>query len=303
MIFTVTLNPSVDYIVKVENFELGGLNRSSYDVKYPGGKGINVSRILKRLQVPSKALGFIGGFTGEYIRSFLENEDLETAFQKVEGDSRINIKLKTGTETEINGVGPVISDQDFTKFLNQFSSLEEGDFVVVAGSIPSSLPDTTYEQISEICKRQKANLVLDISGEPLKKATSMKPFLMKPNHHELGEMFETTIETIEEVIPYGKKLVSQGAANVIISMAEKGALLFTERDVFLANVPKGKLVNSVGAGDSVVAGFMAGIEKGMELVDSFRLGVASGSATAFSEELADREFILNLLPEVQAERL
>ncbi|ALC80905.1 MULTISPECIES: 1-phosphofructokinase [Bacillus] len=303
MIYTVTLNPSVDYIVKVEDFELGGLNRSSYDVKYPGGKGINVSRILTRLQVSSKALGFIGGFTGEYIRSFLENEELKTAFQVVKGDSRINIKLKTGAETEINGVGPVISDQDFTKFLNQFSELKEGDFVVVAGSIPSSLPQSTYEQIAEICKRQNANIVLDISGEALKKAAHMKPFLMKPNHHELGEMFQTTIETIEEVIPYGKKLVTEGATHVIVSMAEKGALLFTKNDVFLANVPKGKLVNSVGAGDSVVAGFMSGIEKGMDIVDCFRLGVASGSATAFSEELAERQLIMELLPEVQAERL
>lgn len=303
MIYTVTLNPSVDYIVKVEDFELGGLNRSSYDVKYPGGKGINVSRILKRLHVSSKALGFIGGFTGEYIRSFLEHEDLETAFKVVEGDSRINIKLKTGTETEINGVGPVISEKDFTDFLNQFSELGEGDFVIVAGSIPSSLPQNTYEQIAEICQRQKANIVLDISGEALKKAAHMRPFLMKPNHHELGEMFQTTIDTIEEVIPYGKKLAAQGATHVIVSMAEKGALLFTKDDAFLANVPKGKLVNSVGAGDSVVAGFMSGIEKGMDIVDCFRLGVASGSATAFSEELADRQLIMKLLPEVRAERL
>ncbi|MGG3325784.1 1-phosphofructokinase family hexose kinase, partial [Bacillus velezensis] len=244
MIYTVTLNPSVDYIVHVEDFAVGGLNRSSYDTKYPGGKGINVSRLLKRHHVPSKALGFVGGFTGNYITSFLQQEGLETAFSEVDEDTRINVKLKTGDETEINGQGPTISDEVFNAFLEQFSALEEGDIVVLAGSIPSSLPHNTYEKIAEACRKQNARVVVDISGEALMKATEMKPFLMKPNHHELGEMFNTVIDSAEAAVPYGKKLIEQGAEHAIVSMAGDGALLFTKEAVFLANVPKGKLVNS-----------------------------------------------------------
>ncbi|MGG0915679.1 1-phosphofructokinase [Bacillus velezensis] len=303
MIYTVTLNPSVDYIVHVEDFAVGGLNRSSYDTKYPGGKGINVSRLLKRHHVPSKALGFVGGFTGNYITSFLQQEGLETAFSEVDEDTRINVKLKTGDETEINGQGPTISDEVFNTFLEQFSALEEGDIVVLAGSIPSSLPHNTYEKIAEACRKQNARVVVDISGEALMKATEMKPFLMKPNHHELGEMFNTVIDSAEAAVPFGKKLIEQGAEHAIVSMAGDGALLFTKEAVFLANVPKGKLVNSVGAGDSVVAGFLAGISKQLPLEDAFRLGVASGSATAFSEELGTEEFVQQLLPEVKVTRL
>ncbi|MDA1475719.1 1-phosphofructokinase [Bacillus changyiensis] len=299
MIYTVTLNPSVDYIVHVESFSLGGLNRSAYDTKYPGGKGINVSRVLNRHDVPSKVLGFVGGFTGDYIKSFLEEEKLETAFHEVKGDTRINIKLKTGDETEINGQGPAISEEDFSVFLAQFSTLKEGDIVVMAGSIPASLPQDTYEKIAEACRKQNVRVVVDISGEALLKAAEMNPLLMKPNHHELGEMFETTINSIEDAVPYGKKLIEQGAENAIVSMAGEGALLFTKDQVYYANTPKGKLVNSVGAGDSVVAGFLAGIQKQLDMTEAFRLGVASGSATAFSEELGTEELVQKLLPEVQ----
>ncbi|MEC1262300.1 1-phosphofructokinase [Bacillus swezeyi] len=303
MIYTVTLNPSVDYIVHVEEFSLGGLNRSVYDTKYPGGKGINVSRVLNRHHVPSKVLGFIGGFTGGYIKSFLEEEKLETAFHEVNGDTRINVKLKTGDETEINGQGPSISDEDFAAFLDQFSAMKEGDIVVMAGSIPASLPQDTYEKIAETCSQQNVRVVVDISGEALLKAAQMRPLLMKPNHHELGEMFGTTITSAEEAVPYGKKLIEQGAENAIVSMAGEGALLFTKDGVYHANVPKGKLINSVGAGDSVVAGFLAGIEKQLDIKEAFRLGVASGSATAFSEELGTEELVHKLLPEVQVKTI
>ncbi|KMM60519.1 phosphofructokinase [Bacillus glycinifermentans] len=303
MIYTVTLNPSVDYIVHVENFSLGGLNRSAYDSKYPGGKGINVSRVLNRHHVPSKVLGFVGGFTGGYIKSFLEEEKLETAFHEVNGDTRINVKLKTGDETEINGQGPSITDEDFAAFLDQFSDMQEGDIVVLAGSIPASLPQDTYEKIAAKCKEKNVRVVVDISGEALLKAPEMNPLLMKPNHHELGEMFGTTIHTAEEAVPYGKKLIEQGAENAIVSMAGEGALLFTKDRVYHATVPKGKLVNSVGAGDSVVAGFLAGIEKRLGIEEAFRLGVASGSATAFSEELGTEELVHKLLPEVQVKAI
>ncbi|MCY7494337.1 1-phosphofructokinase [Bacillus safensis] len=303
MIYTVTLNPSVDYIVHVEDFAVGDLNRSTYDQKYPGGKGINVSRLLKRHGVESKALGFIGGFTGKYIQDFLQNEQLQTAFHEVSEDTRINVKLKTGEETEINGLGPSITEAQFESFLSQFSSLTEGDVVVLAGSIPSSLPHNTYERIAEVCKEQGVRVVLDISGEALKKAADMKPFLMKPNHHELGEMFETSISSAEEAIPYGKKLLEQGAEHVIVSMAGDGALLFSKEGIYQSNVPKGTLVNSVGAGDSVVAGFLAGVSKGLSIEGSFKLGVTSGSATAFSEELGTKELVDTLLPQVKVTRI
>lgn len=303
MIYTVTLNPSVDYIVHVEDFAVGGLNRSTYDQKYPGGKGINVSRLLKRHGVESKALGFIGGFTGKYIQDFLQNEQLQTAFHEVSEDTRINVKLKTGEETEINGLGPSITEAQFESFLSQFSSLTEGDVVVLAGSIPSSLPHNTYERIAEVCQEQGVRVVLDISGEALKKAADMKPFLMKPNHHELGEMFETSISSAAEAIPYGKKLLEQGAEHVIVSMAGDGALLFSKKGIYQSNVPKGTLVNSVGAGDSVVAGFLAGVSKGLSIEESFKLGVTSGSATAFSEELGTKELVDTLLPQVKVTRI
>ncbi|MGE6631216.1 1-phosphofructokinase [Bacillus sp. NPDC077027] len=303
MIYTVTLNPSVDYIVHVEDFAVGALNRSTYDKKYPGGKGINVSRLLNRHGVESKALGFIGGFTGKYIQDFLQNEQLQTAFHEVAEDTRINVKLKTGEETEINGMGPNITEAQFEAFLAQFDALNEGDIVVLAGSIPSSMPQNTYERIASVCQKNGGHVVLDISGEALEKATDMKPYLMKPNHHELGDMFHTSITSVSEAVPYGEKLLEQGAEHVIVSMAGDGALLFSKDGIFQSNVPKGKLVNSVGAGDSVVAGFLAGISKGLSMEEAFRLGVTSGSATAFSEELGTKEFVEKLLPEVKVTRI
>ncbi|MCV9887473.1 1-phosphofructokinase [Metabacillus halosaccharovorans] len=303
MIYTVTLNPSVDYIVKLEQFELGSLNRMTDDSKFPGGKGINVSRVMKRQGVESKAIGFLGGFTGAFIEDFLTAEKINHQFVKVSGDTRINIKLKTDVETEINGLGPSVSDEQLDQFLQQFEDMDRHDIVLLAGSIPGTLPSSIYKRIIDICNEKEIKVVADVSGDALKEVVSGKPFLIKPNHHELGELFDTKIETVEEAHVYAKKLVSQGVQHVIVSLAEKGALLVTEGNSFVANVPKGKVLNSVGAGDSVVGGFISAYSTNHPIEEAFKIGVASGSATAFSLELCTKEKMEELLPQIDVKTL
>jgi 1-phosphofructokinase len=303
MIYTVTLNPSVDYIAEVAQFELGSLNRTTADAKFPGGKGINVSRVMKRLGVESHALGFIGGFTGKFVEDFLRNENIHTNFVKVSEDTRINIKLKTEVETEINGQGPRISENQLEEFLKVFYKLEKEDIVVLAGSIPGTLPALIYKKIMTVCKENQIKVVADVSGDALKEVIAEKPYLIKPNHHELGELFQTEIKTTDEALEYGKKLVEQGVKHVIVSLAEKGALLITEDDCYVANVPQGKVLNSVGAGDSVVGGFISAIAKNKSMEEAFKIGVAAGSATAFSMELCTTEKIEDLLPHVQVNKV
>lgn len=303
MIYTCTLNPSVDYIVHVNDFQLGDLNRISFEAKYPGGKGINVSRVLKRVGVESQALGFIGGFTGTYVEDFLREEGISTNFIRVNGDSRINIKLKTETETEVNGQGPVITDHEFSQLVKQVESLQPGDILVLAGSIPGTLPDNLYTTLSKLAKEQGAKVVVDMSGKALLDVVKQGVFFIKPNHHELGEMFDTAIEKPEEAIPYGQKLLELGAQHVAISMAEKGALLITKDAVYQASVPKGTVKNSVGAGDSLVAGFLGAYVQEGDTIEAFRTGVASGSATAFSLELCTQEEVQRLVQEVEIKRI
>lgn len=303
MIYTLTLNPSVDYIVKLDSFQLGELHRTENEAKFPGGKGINVSRVLKQMETNSKALGFIGGFTGAYIEQFLEKENIETDFVKVVEDSRINIKLKTGQETEINAKGPDISKAAFSSLKDKIRQLNADDLLVLAGSIPGSLPKTTYEELVKICKETGAQFVVDAEGDLLKEVLKFKPFLIKPNHHELGALFDTVISSPEEVIPFGKKLVSMGAENVIVSLADQGAVFINKDNTLLANVPKGKVKNSVGAGDSMVAGFLAAYERTGDLKEAFRYSVASGSATAFSLGLCTKDQVAELLPQVQIKEI
>jgi 1-phosphofructokinase len=305
MIYTCTLNPSIDYIVHVNDFQLGDLNRMSFEAKYPGGKGINVSRVLKRVRVESEVLGFIGGFTGTYVESFLKEEGISTNFIRVNGDSRINIKLKTETEieTEINGQGPEIKESQFNQLIKQVENFQGGDILVLAGSIPGSLPGDLYETLSKLARKQGAKVVVDMSGKALLDVVKQEPFFIKPNHHELGEMFDVIIETPEEAIPYGQKLLEFGAEHVAISMAEKGALLVTKDAVYQASVPKGTVKNSVGAGDSLVAGFLGAYVQDKDIVKAFRTGVASGSATAFSLELCTLEDVQSLVPEVEIKRI
>jgi 1-phosphofructokinase len=298
MIYTLTLNPSVDYIVELEGFQLGELNRTTKEAKFPGGKGINVSRVLKELGIKSKALGFNGGFTGKYIDEYLQNEDIATDFVKVMEDSRINIKLKTGQETEINAKGPKISDEDFLELKEKIKGLTNEDLLVLAGSIPSSLPKTTYEELVKICKQSNVQFVVDAEGDLLKKVLTYHPFLIKPNQHELEELFSTTISTCEEVVPFAKKLLEMGAKNVIVSLAGDGAVFVNHELALIADVPKGTVKNSVGAGDSMVAGFLAQFQISRDIKEAFRFSIASGSATAFSLGLCTKENVVELLPQV-----
>ncbi|CAM3648565.1 1-phosphofructokinase [Cytobacillus oceanisediminis] len=303
MIHTLTLNPSVDYIVELEEIKVGGLNRMQNDTKFPGGKGINVSRVLNRMDVKSKALGFVGGFTGDYIADYLKNENIDTDFVPVAEDTRINVKIKTGTETEINAKGPAILKENLQDLKTKIGRLSDGDLLVLAGSIPSTLPETTYEELVKICSENGAAFVVDAEGELLKKVIPYKPFLIKPNHHELGEIFDTEFTAAEEVIPYGQKLVDMGAQNVIVSLAGKGAVLVTDENAYIASVPQGEVKSSVGAGDSMVAGFLAAFEQYRDIEKAFQYSVASGSATAFSLGLCTKEKAEGLLSQVSITKI
>lgn len=300
MIYTLTLNPSVDYIVEVDEIQLGSLNRSSHETKLPGGKGINVSRVLRSLGVENKATGFLGGFTGKYVEEFLNREGVQTKFVKVEGDTRINIKLKAGKETEINARGPEVSTQAIVSLKEQIKELGNGDYMVLAGSIPSSMPESIYQEIIQICKDTGAEVIVDAEGDLLKNILEYKPFLIKPNHHELGQFFNREITNADEAIFYGEKLVEAGAKNVIVSLAEKGAVYISENnDAYKCSVPRGEVKSSVGAGDSMVAGFVAQYLKTGDRKEAFRYSVASGSATAFSIGLCTPEKVEKLLQEVK----
>ena len=272
MIYTVTFNPSLDYIVSVENFQLGLTNRTSSEMLLPGGKGINVSTVLMNLGIESTALGFTAGFTGDEIIRRLEEMGVRNGFIQVgEGFSRINLKLKSIDGTEING---------------------QGDVLFLSGSIPSSMPDDAYQKIMAMLDGRGVRIAVDATRDLLMKVLPYHPFLIKPNNHELGEIFGVELKDRQSVIPYGKKLQEMGAVNVLISMAGEGAVLIAENgDVYEEPAPKGKLINGVGAGDSMVAGFMAGYMEKQDYEYAFHMGIAAGSASAFSENLATREEI------------
>lgn len=303
MIYTLTLNPSLDYILELDQITLGDLNRTKNDSKFPGGKGINVSQVLKKLDVNSKALGFIGGFTGDYIEEFLRTLKIDTEFVRVKEDTRINVKLKSITETEINAKGPNITRQNYETLKEKIRGLTSEDILVLAGSIPSSMPANTYEELVEICKANRTKFVVDAEGDLLMNVLPFQPYLIKPNHHELGELFNTVVTTAEEVIPYGRELIKKGARNVIVSLAENGAVLINQEYALVATAPKGEVKSSVGAGDSMVAGFIAMFEKTKSVEEAFRFSIAAGSATAFSFGLCTREQVENLLPEINIERI
>ena len=300
MINTITLNPSLDYIVKVDDFKVGHVNRTSKEDIYPGGKGINVSIVLKNLGVKNRALGFTAGFTGEEIEKLVANHGVDNEFIRLEkGMSRINVKLKSKEESEINGMGPDISKNDIEKLYEKLEALKAGDFVVLAGSIPNSLPDDIYETIMKDFKDKEINFVVDATKDLLLNVLKYKPFLIKPNHHELGEMFNVKLNSKDEIITYAKKLQEIGARNVIISMAGDGAILIEENgEITISDTPKGTLVNSVGAGDSMVGGFLAGIAENKNIKEAFKIGVATGSASAFSEGLATRDKVEELLKQL-----
>lgn len=303
MIYTVTLNPSIDYIVQVSDMELGKLNKMDNDLKLPGGKGINVSRVLHALQMDTVALGFLGGFTGDFIRNWLEKDKLKTNFISIQDDTRINIKLKSKKETEINGRGPDIQGEEAKQLLHLFSNFQEEDVVVLSGSKPPSLPNDFYLQIINKITQTNSKFVIDTTGKDLKDALPYKPFLVKPNKEELEELFDVKLTNRNDIIQYGKKLHEQGAQHVIVSMAGEGAILITRDAIYKGISPKGTVKNSVGAGDSMIAGFIGNYTKTKDVVNAFQMGLASGSATAFSNDLATKEEITQLLNKVVVEKL
>ena len=293
MIYTVTFNPSLDYIVAVEDFKLGLTNRTSSELMLPGGKGINVSTVLMNLGIENTALGFTAGFVGDEIVRRLEEMGVKSDVIKIsEGVSRINLKLKSIDGTEINGMGPEISTDKVQELMDRLDSLGEGDVLFLAGSIPSSMPDDMYEKIMARLDGKGVMIVVDATKDLLMNVLKYHPFLVKPNNHELGEIFGVELKTREDVVPYGKKLQEKGAANVLISMAGEGAVLIAGNgEVFMEPAPEGKLINGVGAGDSMVAGFMAGWMEKKDYEHAFHMGISAGSASAFSENLATREEI------------
>jgi 1-phosphofructokinase len=299
MIYTLTLNPSVDYIVEVPTIQLGELNRTISETKFPGGKGINVSRVLKQMRASSIALGFIGGFTGKYIEQYLQREDVQSDFIEVEGDTRINIKLKSDVETEINANGPKISGNHIVALLQKIEALQHNDTLILAGSIPSTMPSNIYERIVTLCHQKKVEFIVDAEEKLLKTVLPFQPFLIKPNHHELGEFFETEILDVHQAIYYGQKLLELGAKNIIVSLAEKGAIFINKEMTLIANVPTGEVKSSVGAGDSMVAGFLSTYQNTNDLKRAFHYSVAAGSATAFSIGLCTREKIEDIVKQIE----
>lgn len=291
MIYTVTFNPSIDYIVSVENFKLGLVNRTSKELVYPGGKGINVSLVLKNLGMENTALGFVAGFTGTKIEEALKEWGCFTDFIPVKaGMSRINVKLRAQEETEINGQGPELSKEDLEKLYEKLTALCDGDILVLAGSIPSSLPASIYEDIMAELQKKDIRIAVDATGDLLVNVLKYKPFLIKPNNHELEEIFQVKLHDKEAVISYARKLKEMGARNVLVSMAGDGAVLVAEDgQILTSEAPKGTVVNSVGAGDSMVAGFITGYLEKKDYAHAFYTGIAAGSASAFSERLATRE--------------
>ena len=296
MIYTVTFNPSLDYIVSMKSFEMGMTNRTTQEQMLPGGKGINVSTVLTNLGHESTALGFVAGFTGLEIIRRLEEMKLKNDFIKIDnGFSRINVKLKDFDGTEINGMGPVIDGESQNKLMDKLLAMEEGDTLVLAGSIPESMPATIYHDIMEKLQGRGIRFVVDATKNLLMNVLVFHPFLIKPNNHELGEIFGVELETRESVVPYARKLQEQGARNVLVSMAGQGAVLLDENgEVHMHEAARGKLVNAVGAGDSMVAGFIAGYEEKQDYEHAFRMGISAGSASAFSELLATKEEVMRV---------
>lgn len=316
MIYTVTFNPAIDYVIGVDSLEPGMTNRSAFEQFLPGGKGLNVSTVLNNLGIDNIALGFIAGFTGAEIRRSFEAMGGKSDFIELKkGISRINVKIKSGCmagngmeelvksgegegvseksavlrETEINAAGPVIDGDALSRLMGKLNDLRDGDILILAGSIPVSLPDTLYSDIMAMLSGRNVLIAVDAAKELLINVLPYKPFLVKPNNYELGEIFDVTLKTREEVVPYAKKLQEKGAANVLVSMAGEGAVLVAETgEVLMSRAPGGKVKNSVGAGDSMVAGFIAGWCEKQDYAHAFKMGLSAGSASAFSQLLATK---------------
>ncbi|MCC5893470.1 1-phosphofructokinase [Exiguobacterium sp.] len=297
MIYTLTLNPSIDYYVTLPEVVLGEVNRIQETSQRAGGKGINVAFVLREYDVETVALGFIGGTTGEFIKKALKDKGVRTDFVEVDGETRINVKIRAKEETELNASGPVIRDAELEQLTEQFEQIQEGDIVVLAGSIPGNLPSSLYRVLAEKIRANGAEFVVDTTKEAMLEVLSLEPLMIKPNHHELGELFDTDVKTFEQALPYAEQLVERGAKNVIVSFAGDGAMLVNANGAYTANTPNGKLVNSVGAGDSLVAGFVANILD-HDASEAFRYAVTTGSASAYTFGLCTKQDVDRLVSEV-----
>ena len=303
MIYTVTLNPSIDYIVRLDKVLIGSVNRMDSDNKFAGGKGINVSRVLKRLGIENTATGFIGGFTGKFITDTLKEEGISSHFVEVEQDTRINVKIKADAETEINGPGPEISSQKLEELESFLSSLTSEDTVVFAGSSPKNLGNVIYKKLIGITRKTGAQVVCDFEGQTLLDSLEFEPLLVKPNNHELGDIFGVKLESLDQIESYARQILDKGAQHVIISMAGDGALLVTRDGAYFAKPIKGNVKNSVGAGDSMVAGFTGEFVRSGDVIQAFKWGVACGTATTFSDDLATADYIKEIYEKVEVEKI
>ena len=303
MIYTVTLNPSIDYIVRLDQVQVGSVNRMDSDDKFAGGKGINVSRVLKRLDIPNTATGFIGGFTGKFITDTLAEEKIETRFVQVAEDTRINVKIKADQETEINGTGPNVEPAQLEELKAILSSLTAEDTVVFAGSSAKNLGNVIYKDLITLTRQTGAQVVCDFEGQTLIDSLEFNPQLVKPNNHELGDIFGVTLTELPEIERYAKEILAKGAQNVIISMAGDGALLVSPSGTYFAKPIKGQVKNSVGAGDSMVAGFTGKLATTGDVIEAFKWGVACGTATTFSDDLATADYIKETYEKVEVEKL
>lgn len=302
MIYTVTLNPSIDYIVRLDKVNLGSVNRMDSDDKFAGGKGINVSRVLKRLGIENTATGFIGGFTGKFITDNLVSEGIASNFVEVNQDTRINVKIKADAETEINGPGPEISTEKLAELKEILSSLSPADTVVFAGSSPKNLGNVVYKELIGLTRKTGAQVVCDFEGQTLLDSLEFEPLLVKPNNHELGDIFGVKLENLDQIESYARQILDKGAQHVIISMAGDGALLVTRDGAYFAKPIKGNVKNSVGAGDSMVAGFTGEFVRSGDAVEAFKWGVACGTATTFSDDLATADYIKETYVKVEVEK-
>lgn len=305
MIYTVTLNPSIDYIIETDKFKIGEVNRANKEELYPDGKGINVSLMLNELQVENTALGFLGGFIGEYIENTLASNGVNTEFIKLEkGFSRINLKIKNEVETEINGKGPHISEDNLQLLYKKIEKLKDEDILVLCGSIPKSLSNTLYQDIISMVAKKNVKVIVDATSNLLLNTLKYNPFLIKPNIHELEEIFDTKIDCIDSTIFYATKLKDMGAENVLISMGKDGALLIDSKGkIYLSNAPYGDVVNTVGSGDSMVAGFISGYLKTKDYKEALKLGASCGSATAFSSGIGEKKLIDTLKNEIEIKEI
>ena len=297
MIYTITFNPALDYITQVENFKIGKINRTKAEKILPGGKGLNVSIVLNNLKIKNTAIAFIGGFTGEELKNKIENYGIGTDFIKVtDGITRINIKINSDEETAINGQGPQIMEKEIKELLEKIDKMKNNDIVVISGNIPNGVPKTIYETICEKLAKKEILYIVDATRELLINVLKYKPFLIKPNKEEIEETFNVKLNNIEEIKTYARKLQEMGAQNVLVSLGGEGALLISkDKKEYYSKAPKGKVINTVGAGDSMVAGFLTGFLKTNKYENALKMGIATGSASAFSENLATEEDVEKIL--------